>query len=83
MSAASIQPAVSSVKIREHALRQRVNRFLAKRGEKLHKSRGYRKSQVGAWYVVNTETRQITGCFINLRHVAEVLGLLQPWEEID
>lgn len=83
MSTVTITLAVSAIKVPERIVLQRVNRFLAKCGEQLRKSRTYRRSQVGAFYVTHKETRAITGCYIDLHHVAQVLGLLQPWEEIE
>lgn len=65
------------------AVLARVNRFLAKRGEKIIRGVGHERERVGGWYCINERTSQITGVFLDLENVARTLGVLEAWEKLE
>lgn len=65
------------------AVLARVNRFLAKRGERLVRGVGHERERVGDWYCINERTNQITGVFLDLENCARTLGVLAPFEQLE
>jgi hypothetical protein len=65
------------------AVLARVNRFLAKRGEKIVCGVGRERARVGGWYRINEGTGQIVEVFIDLENCARTLGVLAAWEKLE
>jgi hypothetical protein len=65
------------------AILQRVNRLLAKRGEKLICGVGRERQRMGGWFHVNEATGRVIGVFVDLEHCARMLGVLRAWEKLD
>ena len=73
------------VQVRERALTQRINRALAKRGEKLLKAKqGSKKcQQVGEYYIIDISRNVVTGQHIDIEKLGRDLGTLKPYEFFD
>lgn len=69
--------------VSERAIAQRVNRALAKRGQKLIKSKGPRQvAALGEWHIADEQQGGIVATNVWLADLARQEGLLQPWEGI-
>lgn len=69
--------------VSERAVAQRVNRALAKRGQKLIKSKGPRQiAALGDWHIADEQQGGIVATNVSLADQARQEGLLQPWEGI-
>ncbi len=69
--------------VSERAIAQRVNRALAKRGQKLIKSKGPRQvAALGEWHIADERQGGIAATNVSLADLARQEGLLQPWEGI-
>jgi len=69
--------------VSERAIAQRVNRALAKRGQKLIKSKGPRQvAALGEWHIADERQGGIVSTNVSLADLARQEGLLQPWEGI-
>ena len=51
--------------VSERALMARINRVLAKDGEKLRKSRPHEVSNLGTYHTINTYRNELAGFFID------------------
>lgn len=71
--------------ITERALFARVDRHLAKQGERLRRARAGSKSfeTLGQYYVVNQEKGTIQETKRDLESLAREYGLLAEWEELE
>jgi len=63
------------------ALTQRINRALAKDGQKLVTSRSnMEKSNFGNWYIVDISTNAVDAYHCELETLAKECGVLKPYE---
>jgi hypothetical protein len=74
----------TSITVNERALFARVNRALAKEGERLHRAReGTRAyNDVGRYYVVDLQTNSIAAKDCDLEALAKDMKLLAEWEKL-
>ena len=72
-------------KISERALVARIRRKLAKDGETLNACRADSRwhSELGYWYIVDTNTNFITARHCDLETLGREVGALKPFEELD
>jgi hypothetical protein len=66
------------VPVSERALRQRVRRALAARGEDLRRSRQHLRKTLGRYFVVGKSG--VIAKNVDLVKLATELDLIQPWE---
>jgi hypothetical protein len=81
------------VKITERALTQRINRRLQQDGEKLCAARSNSaREQLGRFYIVGTGKHAqpkravssgVVHTDVDLEKLAQKLGVIQPWEELE
>ena len=73
------------VLVRARALTQRINRKLAKRGEKLLKAKqGSKKfQQMGEYYTIDITRNVVTGEHIDIEKLGRDLGAMKPYEFFD
>jgi hypothetical protein len=74
------QPTKSKVPVTLRALTQRINRALARRGEKLCAARA--ESELGWFYVVNVHLGTVEAQHQNPEALGRDLGVLRPWETV-
>jgi hypothetical protein len=71
----------SSTPVPMKALIRRVNRRLAKRGQKLITTRGERaRAELGSYYLIDTDTSGLVLHHVNVEVLARELGALEPWQ---
>lgn len=69
--------------VAERAVVQRVNRSLAKRGQKLIKSKGPRQVvELGSWHIADERQGEIVAKNVNLTEIARQEGALASYEAI-
>jgi hypothetical protein len=70
-----------TVPVGEHALIQRINRALAKEGEKLKKARTVRVStSVGDFFIVDLQRNVVAYPDVDLEDLGRELKVLKPYE---
>jgi hypothetical protein len=73
----------TAVPVTMRALVQRINRKLAKEGEKLKASRGGRDvAAVGDYYLVDLEANAVCGTFVDPEVLGRKIGVLAQWEHV-
>lgn len=72
-------------KITERALFARIDRKLAKDGERLRRCRSDSRAyaELGDYYIVNQSANTITAQHCTLEGLAKELDLLADWEELE
>jgi hypothetical protein len=71
------------VPVSVRALYQRLNRKLAGKGLVLKASRGGRaRTEVGSFYVIDTERNTVVVHHVNLEAYGRELGVLAQWERV-
>lgn len=69
--------------VAERAVVQRVNRSLAKRGQKLIKSKGPRQvAELGTWHIADAHQGEIVAKNVNLTEIARQESALASYEAI-
>ena len=71
---------VKQVPVSERALVQRINRVLAKEGEKLIKARGRDISSCGQYYTILFSFNAVGRKDVGIEELGRDLGALRPWE---
>lgn len=61
------------------ALTQRLNRALAKKGQKVESDR----QGQGVYHLIDTKKFRVITLYVNLNELAEELGVLKPWEYVE
>jgi hypothetical protein len=79
-----MQSTVEKIPVSEKALMARVNRKLAREGERILKSReGSRlRGNVGEFYLLDVNRNTVTGTHMELEHVAKEVGALRDYEQV-
>ena len=67
------------ITVKHRALRQRLDRALGKRGQRLIAPRG---RSTNGWALLDVSTAQIVRLDVNLATLANECGVLSPWERI-
>lgn len=70
------------VAISERALIQRLNRTLAKDGEKLRKRRGDGYHDTGDFYIIDVEKNCVAYMDVDIEQLGRKLGVLAKWETL-
>jgi hypothetical protein len=70
------------VTVTERALIQRINRKLAKDGEKLRTTRGHFEPSLGRHYVIDLNRNFVVRKQFDLEELGRQLNVLQPWEDL-
>lgn len=64
------------------ALVKRINRRLARVGQRLRTTRGIQMLlDVGEYYVIDVSGNFIVEKFVDIEQLAQRLGVLRPWEQ--
>jgi hypothetical protein len=76
-------PKSRTVPVSERALIQRINRALAKEGEKLKKSRGVQTGlSIGQYYVLDLQRNFVRHQSVDPEDLGRQLNVLQPYEHL-
>lgn len=76
---------MDKVTVTERALFARVDRKLAKEGQRLRRCKTDAKafSELGTFYIVDTTTNTIAAKNCELETLAKEVGVLADWEELE
>lgn len=76
---------MDKVTVTERALFARVDRKLAKEGQRLRRCKSDAKAfpELGAFYIVDTTTNTIATKNCELEALAKEVGVLADWEELE
>lgn len=73
---------METVPVSYAALMQRLNRFLATRGERLCRPRAQARCVLGDHYLLSLTTHEVVGRCLDLEEIARRYGALRPYEVI-
>ena len=74
---------MSRALVTKRAIVQRINRALAREGQKLIARRGKWRSELGDFYIVDVIRNAITNEYVDLEDCGRGLKVLAEWEQLE